>query len=335
MSAVLDPSRIAPADDLNRRRFISGVGALVLGLGLAGCDDEEIAGAGATRRVTTPEGPVDVPVDPQRVVVLEGRRDLDIPLSLELPIVAYAVQGIDGEAIPGPLLQRARAATRAEPVFFANEISIEAVATAGPDLIIGRTADVEEIATRLARVAPVLTVRSGEEPWQADLDLVARATGREARAAEILAGYEARLDGVRSRVGGSLRSARIGIFQADAEGVSLTGPRGFNLQCQVLTDLGGRLAAAQAGLGPKEYPTISPERLVEVMGDADAILLIVNARDERRAIESSPLWDRLPAVRAGRVETTNFQTNYGGPLTALAALEAVERTYATLGSETS
>lgn len=42
-------------------------------------------------------------------------------------------------------------------------------------------------------------------------------------------------------------------------------------------------------------------------------------------MENSQLWRRNPAVTAGKVLETNSQLNYGGPLTAMACVELLDR----------
>lgn len=58
------------------------------------------------------------------------------------------------------------------------------------------------------------------------------------------------------------------------------------------------------------YVELSLER-VDIIQDADAVLLIIDTAAERSELAANPLWQRLPAVVAGRVVETDFRTNYG------------------------
>lgn len=90
--------------------------------------------------------------------------------------------------------------------------------------------------------------------------------------------------------------------------------------------------AARTGTLAERNPdeTFSVEQTGE-LAPADAILVIVNGADEQAQLEAQPLWQRLPAVTAGRVVVTDFRTNYGSVYAAGAALELLDRLYATLG----
>lgn len=69
---------------------------------------------------------------------------------------------------------------------------------------------------------------------------------------------------------------------------------------------------------------------VDLLADADAIVLIANTDDDLADLEAAELWQRLPAVRAGRVVVTDFRTNYGSVFAATACLDLLDLTYATL-----
>jgi iron complex transport system substrate-binding protein len=104
---------------------------------------------------------------------------------------------------------------------------------------------------------------------------------------------------------------------------------GFYLQANTLADLGGRHLPILEERKGYDSDGFSTER-TGILRDADAILVIVNTPEERRALEGLRLWRRLPAVAAGRVVVTDSRTNYGSVFAAGACVDLLDRTYGTL-----
>ncbi|MDO9378376.1 MAG: ABC transporter substrate-binding protein [Nocardioidaceae bacterium] len=316
---------------MKRRRLTAPL--LTLGLlVVAGCgsaatptDEQE------TRTVRTLAGEVAVPTEVRRVVVVEGRRDLDVALALDLPVVGFPVEEdverFDLEAPLAAATQEARDAG-AEELFLRGEIDLEAVAAAEPDLILGRAEDVEPVADQLAAIAPTIPLGSVADggAWQDDLRLVAEATGREERADEIVAAYDARVADLRTTLAGRIDSVRVLPVDWSEEGTGVITTR---LQSSVLRDLGARFASSMATAEEAGGEQLfSPEQTDVAAQDADALLMVVDTPDEVAAAEADPLWARLPAVRAGRVVRTDKFTHEGASLTAMHVLDLAERLYA-------
>lgn len=299
--------------------------ALLAACGPGSTDD----GAVETRAVDTVIGQVDVPLEIDSVVVLEGRRDLDIALALDLPLVGYPYEGPDsGLDLPGPLADEL-AASGAEELFLADEVDVEAIAEVAPSLIIGRLEDVEPIREELEAIAPVLPVSTFDDgvTWQQDLTTIAEATGTSERAEELLAEYDARLAEVRETHASRIADTSVVALGYDLAGTEVEAGR---LQSLVLADLGAVPAAALReaydedageGLG------FSPEQTLQTYQDAEALLVLADTEDEWAAAQEDPLFAQLPAVRAGAVVRSDKMTHEGGPLTALHVLDLVEQMY--------
>lgn len=77
--------------DLTRRRFILGGTAAVLGV--AGCN-ASAGSAGPTpagdRTVTTSLGTYAIPAQPQRVIAVDSRLDLEPAVALQLPVIGHS-----------------------------------------------------------------------------------------------------------------------------------------------------------------------------------------------------------------------------------------------------
>lgn len=94
------------------------------------------------------------------MAVLEGRRDLDIVLSLGLPLTGMPYEEAGSLDLESPLADELAEAKEsgAEELFLADEINVESIAAAKPDLIISRVDDVEPIQDKLEAIAPVLAI---------------------------------------------------------------------------------------------------------------------------------------------------------------------------------
>ena len=282
------------------------------------------------RTVETVLGPVTVPEKIDSVVVIEGRRDLDIALALDLPVVGFPLEGEGSLDLESPLAEARAAAVAehgAEGLFLADEINIEAIAEAAPSVIISRSDDVEEIFDQLSAIAPVVAIGDQDtSTWQDDLRLVAEATGTTARAEELVTAYDDRVADVASTYADVIAEHPVVPLGSDSSGSQV---RPNRLLSTVLQDVGALPSevfaeAIETGDGIEH----SPERLVEAYDDADGIIALVNGADEWSATQASPLWSRLPAVAAGHVVRSDKSTHEGGPLTAMHSLDVVEELYA-------
>ncbi|KQT99564.1 ABC transporter substrate-binding protein [Sanguibacter sp. Leaf3] len=288
------------------------------------------APATSGRTVETVLGPVAVPEQIDSVVVIEGRRDLDIALALDLPVVGFPLEGEGSLDLESPLAEARAAAVAehgAEGLFLADEINIEAIAEAAPSVIISRSDDVEEIFDQLSAIAPVVAIGDQDtSTWQDDLRLVAEATGTTVRAEELVTAYDDRVADVASTYADVIAEHPVVPLGSDSSGSQV---RPNRLLSTVLQDVGALPSevfaeAIETGDGIEH----SPERLVEAYDDADGIIALVNGADEWSATQASPLWSRLPAVAAGHVVRSDKSTHEGGPLTAMHSLDVVEELYA-------
>lgn len=301
-------------------------------LALAGCaaptaeDTTGVASAGRT--VDTVLGEVTVPETIESVIVLEGRRDLDIVLSLGLPLVGYPYEEAGTLDLEAPVAEALAEVKGAEPLFLADEINLEAIAEAAPTLIVSRVDDVEPILDELKAIAPVLAIGDqSTSTWQEDLFLVAEATGTEDRAAELVAEYDERIAEVSEEYSDVLESETFAPINMNTDG-SDTRPN--RLLSTVLRDLGASPSSAfseaiEVGDGI-EY---SPEQLVSAWGDATAIVALVNDVAFWDELDGDSLWTQLPAVADGHVVRSDKQTHEGAALTALHSIDVVESLLAT------
>ncbi|MCT6730656.1 MULTISPECIES: hypothetical protein [Rhodococcus erythropolis group] len=86
---VTDTEWAQIVDRISRRRFFGGAAGVAAALALSACgsSDGESDSASDTLPYTWAEFSGDVPRDPKRVVVLDGRVDLEFAMMMDYPIV--------------------------------------------------------------------------------------------------------------------------------------------------------------------------------------------------------------------------------------------------------
>lgn len=284
----------------------------------------------SSRTVTTSIGEVTVPADIDSVVVLEGRRDLDIVLSLGLPLTGYPNQEKSENGLESPLAKELEAAKKAgaEAIFLDDDINIEAIAAKEPDVIISREEDVKEILPELQEIAPVLVIGDQDSStWQDDLNLVAKATGTEDKAKEVISRYDAAVAETKKKYAEKLSGNTFAPIGYDSEKVEIRSGRLLSL---VLQDLGAQPSQAFSTAISSEKAEFSPEELLAAGKDATAIIMLVNDTAEWEGLQKNQLYQQLPAVSAGKVVRSDRQTHEGAGLTAIHCVGVIDQLLATL-----
>ncbi|WP_052720832.1 ABC transporter substrate-binding protein [Actinoplanes rectilineatus] len=310
------------------RRSVAVLASLSLLTGCSATNETGTAETTAGRTVATALGDVTVPGAIDSVVVLEGRRDLDIVLSLGLPLTGYPYEGPEtGIALELPIAAALTAAKAqgARRLFLADEINIEAIAAATPDLIVGRLEDVEPIKAQLQAIAPVIPVGTHDDgqTWQQDLRLVADATGTQTRAEELISAFDTRRDEIARTYATQIAATPVAALGYDLEGTEVESGR---LQTVILENLGATLSAAHRTAGD-DAAEFSPEQTLEAYRDAGALLVMADTDDEWAAAQKDALFAQLPAMRANAVIRTDKMTHEGGPITATHVLDLVAQLY--------
>ncbi|WP_096460337.1 ABC transporter substrate-binding protein [Corynebacterium suranareeae] len=292
---------------------------------LGACGASSDSASPNSSSIDTTLGAVEVPAEINSVVILEGRRDLDIALALGLPIVGYPYEEASSLDLESPMATQLEKAKRdgAEEIFAADDISLEAIAAADPDLIISRLSDIEPIQNDLEAIAPTLPV--GEQDtstWQEDLRLVAQATGTEERAEELIKEYESRIDALSKEYADVLADNTFAPVSFGGESFET---RPNRLLSTVLRDLGAQPSHAfQAAIDGKETE-YSLEQVLTGFSDADGLIMLVNSPETWQELQENQLYQQLPSIIEGHVVRSDKQTHEGGPLTALHSLDVIEQ----------
>jgi iron complex transport system substrate-binding protein len=281
---------------ITRRSFV------IAGAGLAATTllTSRAAAQSSTRTVTTSLGTYDIPANPQRVVAIDSRLDLQPALALGLPVIGYA------HSVPGAWVPVA-----ADAQFFGSIVNVEQVLAAEPDLIICADYDADSEywpLNKMRQIAPVLPTK-GDQSWKQSLKDLAGFLGMEGAGDGAIAEYEALVAEVKARHGDKLANKTVMSLQPDAGGLwPMNGST--MLHTQVLADLGAK-TVPPAETQKYEAEKVTSESFLDVLGKVDGLLLATTGTDEIAVLDKEPLWQRLPAVAAGAVVASNGNVNYG------------------------
>lgn len=305
-------SLIAPIAGIRRREFI--IGGLSMAALLAACGSDDAASdsteGSSTRMVTDSRGPAEVPASPSRVAALVGSAEIDVMLLGLDPVFSgtYAEGWVD--------LPEGIATSDTVPP------SVEAVATAQPDLLIGwHWLSDDPTWVSLGEIAPAVTLPDEGSDWRSVFRLVADAVNRKEAGETVLADYDERVAELRSKIEQepAITTSLLGSFEP---GKFWWWEPEYEVN-QHLTSVGITVE------GPAERGRdLSYERLSEVTSPWIILTGTPGTDDGTDELMASPLWADLPAVKNNQVVIVDRDLWGGaGVMWAYALLDDVERIF--------
>jgi iron complex transport system substrate-binding protein len=317
------------------RLLLAGLAALLV---LAGCGGGEPAGgaapSGETRTVPSERGDVQVPVAPQRIAVLSGSLAGDL-FTLEAPVAVAEprVLGVQPDATGFPPSWSAQAVAQGTQRLASEGagLSIEQIAAARPDLIIGggqgfTAAQAANAYPQLQQIAPTVLLPAFTQ-WQDQLTRIAEVVGRSDRVPGLLQAYRAKADTVRAGLRLPpqptvfLYQARDGkpyVITPTAALPRIAGDLGF-VPDDVITK-----ANNPPLFGTGDSFETSPE-LLPTIADAPTAIFVPIGQTPLEALRNNPVYARLPAVAAGNayeVPSSSFRPDYAAAMSTLDAFAA-------------
>lgn len=294
---------------LTRRRGLS-LGALALtgALALSACgssdsgkssDNDAGASSAKTHTVKTAMGDVEVPSNPQRVVVLDTG-ELDSALSLGVrPVGATHSATEDGFPTYLP-------AEKTKDIKVVGEIAnpnLETVASLKPDLILTSKVRDGDRYEQLKAIAPTVMTESTGTAWKENFQLHAQALGKENEAKKVVAAYDTHVAEVTKALGGKEKAAGTEVnYVRFVEGADIRIYGKQNYIGSILGDLGlGRPAITDKAKDGFSYD-VSPEKID--LADADVIFTSTYGSPEKAGTKKTMnggLWKGLKASKAGKV----------------------------------
>lgn len=306
--------------------------ALTLTVGLAACApaaSDEVGSASGTRTVETDFGPVEVPVDIERIVSV----DFYTPAALVdvgvMPVGVVNTYFTDSTGAGVPLeYSSVIVDSGATSIGEYYELNVEAVAAAKPDVIFA-TSDFlpldDPMRAQMEKIAPIVTFGARDQlSWKTRADAVADLLGKQDELAPVKAAYEERLTEVREEHADLLASQSITVFVPVEDEWGTYASSHFS--SGVLFDLGATFREQQADeINENGFPNwFSYEELGRI-SNAD-IVLWNSTEDPLPRLSESVIWNNLPAVQNGLVYKFIPRAatgSYGWALDNLNGLDAI------------
>lgn len=285
-------------------------------LALVGCSssaaDTSTAAAAdepAVRVVTTDQGDVEVPADPQRVVVLNSALAgyffaLDVPVHATIP----ETPGPGGGEYPETWAEEATEADTVVLPWGEDGFDLEAIVAEDPDLIVGGGQGypaklVGDVYGQLSEIAPTVVVSSTLTTWQDQLSFLAEEVlDRPAEEQELLDRYDARVAEVKAAI--TLPPTPVGYLMMAANGAPYSLPETSQLP-QTLAEVGLEPAPVIADnpefetYGTGDSFAVSPELVGQVLTAPTVIVLGFNADvTDAATLAADPIYAGLPAFAA-------------------------------------
>ena len=238
-------------------------------------------------------GTTQVPVSPQRVVVLDYA-PLDTALALGITPVGRT------DMVISPIYPEV--VNDITVVGEGLQPDLEAILQLRPDLILGANVGIGRYYRRLSRVAPtVFTEDNGRRGnWQEHFLLHAEALGQRGKAEELLADYQQRVNAIKTQLAQIPQTTSVSVVSNWSGGVIAYTTNSFS--GAILQDLEFERNAVQGNSGNYALQP-SKENLAAI--DGDVIFLMHDSEFEgsvaKEDFVSDPLWSKLDAVTKGTV----------------------------------
>lgn len=301
-------------DDLTRREFLIGAGLIAL-VPACGSGEEESSPSGETRTIEHSLGTTEVPVSPERVVVVDRGATLPNLLVLGIEPIAAGTGSFTQREFPNvPRDFDEDLESVGILDFSGEEINLESIAALNPDLLIGQDSFIESVYEELSQIAATVASKQRAEDFRPELRFLAEVFGREERAETLIADFDRRVEEAADRFGdlgtvtvASVFPGEIRVFSPDSLTGGLISDFGAAIVPDTETFSGGEVVVGViVGLSEEAIPSL----------DGDILILLQNLTSQEETdyiaeLESRPIWRNLPAVRNERVFVLDVQLAAG------------------------
>lgn len=281
---------------------------------MAAASSEPVETASVETRIVEHElGTSEVPVDPQRIVVVDRRGSLAFLLELGFePVGALDAAWLFGEPFH-PLTADAAEAAGVEPIDGTDGPNLEQIAALEPDLIIGNVRDMAETEDRLAEIAPTIGLAWNFVDPLANAVTIGEALDAADEAQALVERFDASMESAVAATEAPGTVSIIGLFAPDDIRIY----RDQNLYGVFTAELGGQIVPTEdeLPLDPEdnEVNFVSMEQIGLATGDH--LISMVNLGGEASAgyrdLESDALVQALPGFQNGQVLEADPQLAFG------------------------
>lgn len=310
-------------------KLLAVAGALALGLTATACssgDDPaetaETTSAQSTgewpRTVDTADGPVTLEAQPQRIVSTSVTLTGSL-LALDAPVIGTGTQPPSTVTDDKGLFTQWAdiAEERDVEILYQGEPNLETITAAAPDLIVVSTSGADSAIQQvelLSQVAPTLVFDYSDKSWQDLTTQLAVAVGKEERAQELIADFDAEVDEAKAAIAPALAEGNTvniltyntpedsRIFTDESAQGRLATRLGFTI-ATVPAEVSGPGAAA----GRSDVIAVAPENLPLAL--TGATTLVVNAQQpDADRLKADPTLAATPSVQSGAVYPLGYDS---------------------------
>ena len=253
----------------------------------------------AIRLIEHALGKTEVPLRPERVIVMNPAVDLDNLLALEIKPVGLAAFTRDRPFPVPPYL--ADQAEGIETVGDLTQPNLEKTLQLDPDLIVIDESQ-RRLYRQLSRIAPTVGLSARVNRWQERFLALAEAVNQTEKAKQSLEEYDQQVEAFKQKMGDRLSKIDVSYIRVRTDGIFLYVKS--SLVGSVMDELGIKRPPAQ-DVVLKRSPRIpiSLEELEKADGDIMFVFGIeFGDTDETFAqLQTNPLWRQLNAVKANQV----------------------------------
>ncbi|KQU57011.1 iron siderophore-binding protein [Rhodococcus sp. Leaf278] len=324
-------------------RVVALASAALVALGSAACSSEPASNEGVgtsasdTRVISTDQGEVIVPADPQRIAVLSAGLagylfTLDAPVTIA-DTRLLGVTNLDG-GFPPQWAEKAQAQGTLE-LPAGDQLDLEAIAQAAPDLIIGggqgfAAVLAQQSYEQLTQIAPTVLVPSSVTTWQGELEEVAEAAGESDKVEALMTAYENRVSEVKDSIAvpGSPVSYLLSLSTNEPSFIPQTAALPTLLESVGFEPDDVITKANNPELyGSGDSFVVSPELLAPI-ASAPVMFVVPVAGRSLSELQRDSAYSSLPAFASGRVyelPATSYRPDYDG---VMGTLDIVQRMFA-------
>lgn len=250
-------------------------------------------------------GETQVPADPQRVVTWGwGSADAAVALGVVPVAMPHQSYGGDAEGVLPWLRERLEADGAALPTVLPDqqEVPIEAIAAADPDLVLAPYSGItEQEYAQLSQIAPTVAYPDTPwaTPWRETVEIVGAALGKTGEAQALLADIDEQV-AEQASAHPELEGKTVAMVWETPESLYVYRPA--DARVAFTEDLGLTTAPAVEALASGDetfYYTLSKERLAEL--DSDVLVTYADSEQTSQAFLDSPAATVMEQVQRGSV----------------------------------
>lgn len=291
---------------------------------LAACGTTDAARTAATTGTTGGSGPITL-TDYRGVQVTLAKPATRVVALEWTPVEDVLALGVQPVAVADPKgysewVTSQRLPAGVADVGLRNEPSLESIAKAEPDLILGIDGSIPEQAIAQAeKIAPVFLLRGAEasrplERMRQNFTETARLLGKEATATPILAALDAKLAEGKTKLAGATAPYIFTYINVKGASADLRMHSDRSLPCAVAKQLGLSNAWKEPGDDGWGLGSIDLEALTKFPADTRLLYWANSLDNPAELLKGNALWQSLPFVKAGHVIPAGDKIwIYGGP----------------------